>query len=255
MPQCRGQRAASMSSLSLPLWALLRFFIVLPSVFFQNLSYPPTVLLAMSSLLCVKQDSGHLCGLRRFSGSPWKQAETESLSTDSGPCGERKRGMEESGTAVGKPSVPRRLDPKEPLGSQRTTSPTPKQASATAPGRESPRETRAQGPSGQEAESPRRTLQIAPLPSSTLCPICKTSDLTSTPSQPNFNTCTQCHNKVCNQCGFNPNPHLTQRTGVQFLAPTEWLTIICIPVPGAPMPSPPRMHRDIHAGKQPYSYK
>ena len=193
--------------------------------------------------------------------------------------------MEESGTAVGKPSVPRRLDPKEPLGSQRTTSPTPKQASATAPGRESPRETRAQGPSGQEAESPRRTLQvdsrtqrsgrspsvspdrgstptspysvpqIAPLPSSTLCPICKTSDLTSTPSQPNFNTCTQCHNKVCNQCGFNPNPHLTQRTGVQFLAPTEWLTIICIPVPGAPMPSPPRMHRDIHAGKQPYSYK
>lgn len=137
-------------------------------------------------------------------------------------------------------SVPRRLDPKEPLGSQRATSPTPKQASAAAPGRESPRETRAQGPSGQEAESPRRTLQvdgrtqrsgrspsvspdrgstptspysvpqIAPLPSSTLCPICKTSDLTSTPSQPNFNTCTQCHNKVCNQCGFNPNPHLTQ---------------------------------------------
>uniref|UniRef100_A0A8C6I137 Bassoon n=1 Tax=Mus spicilegus TaxID=10103 RepID=A0A8C6I137_MUSSI len=153
------------------------------------------------------------------------------------------------GSGPGPGSVPRRLDPKEPLGSQRTTSPTPKQASATAPGRESPRETRAQGPSGQEAESPRRTLQvdsrtqrsgrspsvspdrgstptspysvpqIAPLPSSTLCPICKTSDLTSTPSQPNFNTCTQCHNKVCNQCGFNPNPHLTQVK--------EWLCLNC----------------------------
>lgn len=139
-------------------------------------------------------------------------------------------------------SISRRLDPKEPSGSQRAASPTPKQASATAPSRESSRETRPQGPAGQEADGPRRTLQvdsrtqrsgrspsvspdrgstptspysvpqIAPLPSSTLCPICKTSDLTSTPSQPNFNTCTQCHNKVCNQCGFNPNPHLTQVT-------------------------------------------
>ncbi|DAA17053.1 TPA: protein piccolo-like [Bos taurus] len=153
------------------------------------------------------------------------------------------------GPGGGPGSVPRRLDPKEPLGSQRAASPTPKQPSATTPGRESPRETRAQGPAGQEADGPRRTLQvdsrtqrsgrspsvspdrgstptspysvpqIAPLPSSTLCPICKTSDLTSTPSQPNFNTCTQCHNKVCNQCGFNPNPHLTQVK--------EWLCLNC----------------------------
>lgn len=63
---------------------------------------------------------------------------------------------------------------------------------------------------GSTPTSPYSVPQIAPLPSSTLCPICKTSDLTSTPSQPNFNTCTQCHSKVCNQCGFNPNPHLTQ---------------------------------------------
>ncbi|XP_006893075.1 PREDICTED: protein bassoon [Elephantulus edwardii] len=142
-----------------------------------------------------------------------------------------------------------RLDPKEPPGSQRAASPSPKQAPATAPGHGSPREMRAQGPAGQEADGPRRTLQvdsrtqrsgrspsvspdrgstptspysvpqIAPLPSSTLCPICKTSDLTSTPSQPNFNTCTQCHNKVCNQCGFNPNPHLTQVK--------EWLCLNC----------------------------
>ncbi|XP_042638820.1 protein bassoon [Orycteropus afer afer] len=147
------------------------------------------------------------------------------------------------------PGVSRRLDPKEPLGSQRAASPTQKQASATTPGHESPREMRAQGPAGQEADGPRRMLQvdsrtqrsgrspsvspdrgstptspysvpqIAPLPSSTLCPICKTSDLTSTPSQPNFNTCTQCHNKVCNQCGFNPNPHLTQVK--------EWLCLNC----------------------------
>ncbi|KAF4803446.1 E3 ubiquitin-protein ligase TRAIP-like protein [Turdus rufiventris] len=60
---------------------------------------------------------------------------------------------------------------------------------------------------------------IAPLPSSTLCPICKTTELTSSPGQPNFNACTQCHSKVCNQCGFNPNPHLTQVK--------EWLCLNC----------------------------
>ncbi|XP_045435536.1 protein bassoon [Pipistrellus kuhlii] len=153
------------------------------------------------------------------------------------------------GPGPGPGSVSRRLDPKEPLGSQRAASPTPKPAPGAAPGHEGARETGAQGPAGQEAGGPRRTLQvdgrtqrsgrspsvspdrgstptspysvpqIAPLPSSTLCPICKTSDLTSTSSQPNFNTCTQCRSKVCNQCGFNPNPHLTQ---VQ-----EWLCLNC----------------------------
>lgn len=63
---------------------------------------------------------------------------------------------------------------------------------------------------GSTPTSPYSVPQIAPLPSSTLCPICKTTELTSSPGQPNFNACTQCHSKVCNQCGFNPNPHLTQ---------------------------------------------
>ncbi|KFP10010.1 Protein bassoon, partial [Egretta garzetta] len=113
----------------------------------------------------------------------------------------------------------------------------------------SPREMRGQGQPGPPAEGPRRMLQvdarsqgsgrspsvspdrgstptspyslpqIAPLPSSTLCPICKTTELTSSPGQPNFNACTQCHSKVCNQCGFNPNPHLTQVK--------EWLCLNC----------------------------
>lgn len=65
---------------------------------------------------------------------------------------------------------------------------------------------------GSTPTSPYSVPQIAPLPSSTLCPICKTTELTSSPGQPNFNACTQCHSKVCNQCGFNPNPHLTQVT-------------------------------------------
>ncbi|TTN83891.1 Protein bassoon [Bagarius yarrelli] len=69
-------------------------------------------------------------------------------------------------------------------------------------------------------KSPYSLPQIAPMPSSKLCPVCKTAELTGvTNGQPNCNTCTQCRTTVCNQCGFNPNPHLTE---VQ-----EWLCLNC----------------------------
>ncbi|XP_067417326.1 protein bassoon [Emydura macquarii macquarii] len=143
-------------------------------------------------------------------------------------------------------STPRRPDQSAlPVG-ERSTSPSLKQSAQT---HESTRETLSHSQASQQADGPRRTLQvdtriqrsgrspsvspdrgstptspysvpqIAPLPSSTLCPICKTTELTSSPNQPNFNTCTQCHSKVCNQCGFNPNPHLTEVK--------EWLCLNC----------------------------
>ncbi|XP_056590373.1 protein bassoon [Triplophysa dalaica] len=75
-------------------------------------------------------------------------------------------------------------------------------------------------PVGSAPTSPYSLPQIAPMPSSKLCPVCKTADLTgTTDGQPNCNTCTQCRSAVCNQCGFNPNPHLTE---VQ-----EWLCLNC----------------------------
>lgn len=63
---------------------------------------------------------------------------------------------------------------------------------------------------GSAPSSPYSVPQIAPMPSSKLCPICNTTELTSADRAPNFNKCTQCHTTVCNQCGFNPNPHLTE---------------------------------------------
>ncbi|XP_055039572.2 protein bassoon isoform X1 [Misgurnus anguillicaudatus] len=75
-------------------------------------------------------------------------------------------------------------------------------------------------PVGSAPTSPYSLPQIAPMPSSKLCPVCKSADLMgTTDGQPNCNTCTQCRSKVCNQCGFNPNPHLTE---VQ-----EWLCLNC----------------------------
>lgn len=129
-------------------------------------------------------------------------------------------------------STPRRPEQLDQAAGQRSAFP------SLAPGSESPREMRGRGQAegqrrmlqvdvrGQRAgrspsaspergstpTSPYSLPQIAPLPSSTLCPICKTTELTSAPSQPNYNACTQCHSKVCNQCGFNPNPHLTEVT-------------------------------------------
>ncbi|XP_051529147.1 protein bassoon-like [Myxocyprinus asiaticus] len=75
-------------------------------------------------------------------------------------------------------------------------------------------------PMGSAPTSPYSLPQIAPMPSSKLCPVCKSADLTGTmDGQPNCNICTQCRSVVCNQCGFNPNPHLTE---VQ-----EWLCLNC----------------------------
>ncbi|XP_072571049.1 protein bassoon-like isoform X1 [Paramormyrops kingsleyae] len=68
---------------------------------------------------------------------------------------------------------------------------------------------------GSAPASPYTVPQIAPMPSSNLCPVCKTADLKADSS----NTCTQCRQVVCGQCGFNPNPHLTE---VQ-----EWLCLNC----------------------------
>uniref|UniRef100_A0A9L0JLK4 Zinc finger piccolo-type domain-containing protein n=1 Tax=Equus asinus TaxID=9793 RepID=A0A9L0JLK4_EQUAS len=42
------------------------------------------------------------------------------------------------------------------------------------------------------------------------CPLCKTELNLGSKDPPNFRTCTECKNQVCNLCGFNPTPHLTE---------------------------------------------
>ncbi|XP_035376321.1 protein bassoon isoform X2 [Electrophorus electricus] len=69
---------------------------------------------------------------------------------------------------------------------------------------------------GKAPPSPYSVPQIASMPSSKLCPVCKTSDLTGTTDS---NTCTQCCTTVCSQCGFNPNPHLQELQ--------EWVCLNC----------------------------
>lgn len=43
-----------------------------------------------------------------------------------------------------------------------------------------------------------------------VCPLCKLEINIGSKDPPNFNTCTMCKNMVCNQCGFNPMPNVTE---------------------------------------------
>ncbi|XP_028933106.1 protein piccolo [Ornithorhynchus anatinus] len=51
------------------------------------------------------------------------------------------------------------------------------------------------------------------------CPLCKTGLNVGSKDSPNFNTCTECKKVVCNLCGFNPTPHITEVE--------EWLCLNC----------------------------
>ncbi|XP_056194037.1 protein bassoon isoform X1 [Falco biarmicus] len=186
-------------------------------------------------------DDGQLPPAAAAAGAPPPPAAAAAAAPPSAPGG----GGQLPGSAPG-PSPLRRPEQLDQAAGQRSA---PPPFAQTVPSSQSPQEMRGRGQPGVPAEGPWKMLQvdarsqgsgrsssvspdrgstptspyslpqIAPLPSSTLCPICKTTELTSSPGQPNFNVCTQCHSKVCNQCGFNPNPHLTQVK--------EWLCLNC----------------------------
>lgn len=42
------------------------------------------------------------------------------------------------------------------------------------------------------------------------CPLCKVELNVGSKDPPNYNSCTMCKNTVCNQCGFNPSPNVTE---------------------------------------------
>ena len=46
--------------------------------------------------------------------------------------------------------------------------------------------------------------QAAPKAGQSTCPLCKVGLNMGSKDPPNYNTCTDCKNRACNQCGFNP---------------------------------------------------
>ncbi|XP_031754890.1 protein piccolo isoform X2 [Xenopus tropicalis] len=71
------------------------------------------------------------------------------------------------------------------------------------------------------AESKKQNGAASNLPMpKTICPLCKSTELfLGTKENVNYNTCTQCQTTVCSLCGFNPNPHITEKK--------EWLCLNC----------------------------
>uniref|UniRef100_A0A668TET6 Zinc finger piccolo-type domain-containing protein n=1 Tax=Oreochromis aureus TaxID=47969 RepID=A0A668TET6_OREAU len=51
-----------------------------------------------------------------------------------------------------------------------------------------------------------KVSHMAPNAGQTTCPLCKAEVNIGSKDPPNYNTCTECKNIVCNQCGFNPMP-------------------------------------------------
>ncbi len=43
-----------------------------------------------------------------------------------------------------------------------------------------------------------------------ICPLCKLELNVGSKDPPNYNTCTECKNTICNQCGFNPMPNVKE---------------------------------------------
>uniref|UniRef100_A0A674C8T0 Protein piccolo n=1 Tax=Salmo trutta TaxID=8032 RepID=A0A674C8T0_SALTR len=66
-------------------------------------------------------------------------------------------------------------------------------------------------PKGAESSQP------SPKAGQSTCPLCKVELNMGSKDPPNYNTCTECKNTVCNLCGFNPMPHETK----------EWLCLNC----------------------------
>ncbi|XP_023990390.1 protein piccolo-like [Salvelinus sp. IW2-2015] len=52
--------------------------------------------------------------------------------------------------------------------------------------------------------------QPAPKAGQSTCPLCKVELNKGSKDPPNYNTCTECKNAVCNLCGFNPMTNVTE---------------------------------------------
>lgn len=51
------------------------------------------------------------------------------------------------------------------------------------------------------------------------CPLCKVKLNFGSKEPPNYNQCTECKNTVCNQCGFNPMPNVSEVIIKRFQLP------------------------------------
>uniref|UniRef100_A0A3Q1H708 Zinc finger piccolo-type domain-containing protein n=1 Tax=Anabas testudineus TaxID=64144 RepID=A0A3Q1H708_ANATE len=59
--------------------------------------------------------------------------------------------------------------------------------------------------------------QATVTPGQSTCPLCKVELNMGSKHPPNYNTCTECKNTVCNQCGFNPMPNVSEVSEIHLM--------------------------------------
>ncbi|KAA0720887.1 Protein piccolo [Triplophysa tibetana] len=83
---------------------------------------------------------------------------------------------------------------------------------AAAEGKESP------DTSSKSTKAEEPLTQVSGSDCQSCCPLCKAQLNVGSVESPNYSTCTACQKIVCNLCGFNPTPHLSEK---------EWLCLNC----------------------------
>ncbi|XP_048012956.1 protein piccolo isoform X7 [Megalobrama amblycephala] len=88
----------------------------------------------------------------------------------------------------------------------------------------SPKPSTGEGKASADTSPPKsREVEVPPIQESgsdtqSCCPLCKVKLNVGSGESPNYSTCTECQKTVCNLCGFNPTPHLSEK---------EWLCLNC----------------------------
>ncbi|XP_036000935.1 protein piccolo-like [Fundulus heteroclitus] len=103
------------------------------------------------------------------------------------------------------PTVKQQEQDKKPQQLQQATGSTPMQPKVDKPISELPK---------KGSSSP-----VISKTSDSNCPLCKVKLNLGSKDPPNYSTCTECKNIVCNQCGFNPTPNVKEMK--------EWLCLNC----------------------------
>lgn len=93
---------------------------------------------------------------------------------------------------------------------QETSQKVPPTADSTIAVTEKPKEDKPSKKEIQQGTMTSKALagaQEPPKAQTKVCPLCKVDLIVGSQDIPNYSTCTECKNVVCNLCGFNPTPH------------------------------------------------
>lgn len=152
--------------------------------------------------------------------TPGKLSTTAPVSPKATPPTPRKTSTTAPVSPTATPPTPRKMSTTDPVSLKATPPVYPKITPSkdseppAAPKSETPQQAKSaplvQEKTGKallETQKFTEEINVASKTSPNTCPLCKVPLSVGSKDPPNYNTCTECKNTVCNLCGFNPMPH------------------------------------------------